>query len=267
MDGNLALLCILTGVINLIGALAYGARIAGVRTRRIAMSFALFNILVLVSRLSNGFLAPLLAKRVENGIAAGHGRDIAGDFHWLMASASVAILIGILLVPTAQRVFSAAIGSMKTRPSVARILLRGISPAGLRLLRDAAVMPAADHLQSVARPRRHLWPMLAANVVAQSLLIVGVFASLYAGYLDPTYRVTASQLSAVINGVATILLFAFIDPHLSVLTDDVIDGKMGEGEFRQVIVWISVSRLVGSLAAQALFLPSAWLVARIAAVI
>ena len=29
---------------------AYAARIAGVRTRRIAMSFALFNILVLVSR-------------------------------------------------------------------------------------------------------------------------------------------------------------------------------------------------------------------------
>jgi len=56
MDGNLAVLCVLTGVINLIGALAYGARIAGVRTRRIAMSFALFNILVLVSRLSNGFL-------------------------------------------------------------------------------------------------------------------------------------------------------------------------------------------------------------------
>lgn len=267
MDGNLAVLCILTGVINLIGALAYGARIAGVRTRRIAMSFALFNILVLVSRLSNGFLAPLLAKRVENGIAAGHGADLARDFHWLMASASASILIGVLLVPTAQRVFSAAIGSMKTRPSVARILLRGISPAGLRLLREAAVVPSAEHLQTVARPRRSLWPMLAANALAQSLLIVGVFASLYAGYLDPTYRVTASQLSAVINGVATILLFAFIDPQLSVLTDDVIDGTLAEAEFRRVIVWISVSRLVGSLVAQALFLPSAMLVAWIAGAI
>src|SRR3546814_4232649 len=43
------------------------------RTRRIAMSFALFNILVLVSRTSNGFLGPFLAKRIETRIAGGGG--------------------------------------------------------------------------------------------------------------------------------------------------------------------------------------------------
>ena len=37
---------------------------------RIAMSFALFNILVLVSRTSNSFLGPFLAKRIELRIAA-----------------------------------------------------------------------------------------------------------------------------------------------------------------------------------------------------
>ena len=47
MDAQLLIICLLTAGINLIGTLAYGARIAGVRTRRIAMSFALFNILVL----------------------------------------------------------------------------------------------------------------------------------------------------------------------------------------------------------------------------
>ena len=44
-------------------------------------------------------------------------------------------------------------------------------------------------------------------------LTVGVVASLYAGYLNPEFRVTASQLSAVVNGFATILLFALIDPQ------------------------------------------------------
>ena len=47
IDLPLIVILLLTGFINLIGALAYAARIAGVRTRRIAMSFALFNILVL----------------------------------------------------------------------------------------------------------------------------------------------------------------------------------------------------------------------------
>ncbi|MFM6951228.1 MAG: lipid II flippase family protein, partial [Novosphingobium sp.] len=43
MDSQLLVICLLTAAINLIGTLAYAARIAGVRTRRIAMSFALFN--------------------------------------------------------------------------------------------------------------------------------------------------------------------------------------------------------------------------------
>ena len=84
-----------------------------------------------------------------------------------------------------------------------------------------------------------------------------MFASLYAGYLNPEYRVTASQLSAVVNGFATILLFLFIDPHLSILTDDVVDGKLPEASFRRAIAWVSASRLMGTLLAQALFLPAA----------
>ena len=106
--------------------------------------------------------------------------------------------------------------------------------------------------------------MLLANCLAQALITVGVLASLYAGYLNPEFRVTASQLSAVINGLATILLFALIDPQLSVMTDDVIEGRLSEALFRRTIVWISISRLAGTLLAQAVFLPAAQLIAWIA---
>jgi len=81
MDNQLVLICLLTFSIHLIGALAYAARIAGVRTRRIAISFALFNVLVLVSRLSNSFLGPFLAKRIENALATGAGEHLLAEFH------------------------------------------------------------------------------------------------------------------------------------------------------------------------------------------
>src|SRR3546814_17119850 len=87
MDMQLLVICLLTAVINLIGTLAYGARIAGVRTRRIAMSFALFNILVLVSRTSNGFLGPFLAKRSETSIAGGGGDAYLGEFRQIVRRA------------------------------------------------------------------------------------------------------------------------------------------------------------------------------------
>ena len=129
MDGSLLTICALTALIHLIGALAYAARIAGVRTRRIAMSFALFNALVLVSRLSNGFLAPLIAKRVENAIARSQGELLLWDFRLLMAAATAGVLVGIILVPSAQRLFGSMINRMQRRRSLGQLVLRGATPS------------------------------------------------------------------------------------------------------------------------------------------
>ena len=91
MDAQLLVICLLTAGINLIGTLAYAARIAGVRTRRIAMSFALFNMLVLVSRLSNGFLGPFLV---------GYLKDFTGTNSAGMYLLAAALVIGSLAVLT-----------------------------------------------------------------------------------------------------------------------------------------------------------------------
>ena len=56
-------------------------------------------------------------------------------------------------------------------------------------------------------------------------------------------------------------LFAFIDPQLSVMTDDAVEGKVDEGDFRRAITFISLSRLAGTILAQALLLPAATLIA------
>lgn len=264
MDAQLLTICLLTAAINLIGTLAYAARIAGVRTRRIAMSFALFNILVLVSRTSNSFLGPFLAKRIETRLSDGGGDALLWDFRVVLLSASLAVFVGILLVPTGQRLFSRAIGYFQEHRSTSRMLLRSASPSGLRTIREAIAMPSTAQLKELTKPKGVGWGVLIANCLAQALITVGVLASLYAGYLNPEFRVTASQLSAVINGFATILLFALIDPQLSVITDDVIDGRTDEATFRRTIVWISFSRLGGTLLAQAVFLPSAQLIAWVA---
>jgi len=144
------------------------------------------------------------------------------------------------------------------------MILRSASPAGLRTVRDAIAMPKLDQLRELTRTRGVGWGVLLANCLAQALISVGVLASLYAGYLNPEFRVTASQLSAVINGFATILLFALIDPQLSVMTDDVVEGRVSEALFRRTIVWISFSRLAGTLLAQVFFVPSAQAIAWIA---
>ncbi len=264
MDSQLLLICLLTAVINLIGALAYAARIAGIRTGRIAMSFALFNLLVLISRMSNSFLGPFLAKRIELRLASGGGDALIGDFRLVLTSASVAVLVGILLVPTAQRLFTLAIGWFQHNRSTARLVLRTASPAGLSAIRQSLTIPSVASVKDLRRPMGVSWGVLLANMLAQALLTVGVLASLYAGYLNPEFRVTASQLSAVVNGFATILLFALIDPQLSVMTDDVVEGRMDAALFRRAIIWVSLSRLAGTVLAQLVFVPAALAIAWVA---
>lgn len=261
MDTELILICALTGVINLIGALAYAARIAGVRAGRIALSFALFNVLLLVSRTSNGFLGPFLAKRIETGLANGAGDALLLDLRLVLFSAAAAVALGIVLVPTGQRLCAAAITFFQANRSTTKLLLRSVTPAGLSTIRDSVALPTAESLRSLNGPRGVSWPVLIANAAAQGLLAVGVLASLYAGYLVPEFRVTASQMTAIVNGFTTILLFALIDPQISALTDDVVDGSVSEAPFRRAMIWVSLSRLAGTLLAQVLLVPAAVVIA------
>ena len=97
-----------------------------------------------------------------------------------------------------------------------------------------------------------------------SLWTLGVFASLYAGYLKPELRVTCSNLSSVVNGLATIIMFVFIDPQVSLMTDDVVEGRLSDGRFRRAVTSLIGARFVGTLLAQFLFVPSAFLITRIA---
>lgn len=265
MDRQLFFICFLTFVIHIIGTLAYSVRIAGVRTRRIAVSLALFSILVLVSRTSNSFLGPFLAKRVESHIATPlAATSLLYDFRWLLMSASLATVTGALLIPTFQRVFCRAVKHFQMHRSVPKLILHGFFKGGLSYVKDVASLPRAANVAGLRDAGSVSVSVTALNVAAVALWTVGVFAALYAGVLDPSVRVTSSTLSSIINGGATVMMAVFIDPHMSGMTDDVIDGKVSETQFRRAVVWLVGSRLAGTALAQLLLVPSALLIVTVA---
>ncbi len=267
MDVQLAVIFALTFLIHLIGTLAYAARIAGTRTGRLAVSFALFNILILISRTSNSFQSPLLAKRIEENLHAGMTAAAESDFRWLLLAASLATIAGALLIPTFQRLFGKAVTAFSVYRSVPRLLLHAFSKSGITHLRDSRRIPAKENISNFTAAKIIPIKILIFNIIAMAIWTVGVFAPLYAGYLNPDLRLTASNLSAVVNGVATILMFIFIDPYLSVLTDDVVEGKMSDSAFRAVIVWLVGSRLAGTILAQIILFPATMLIVKVAEVL
>jgi hypothetical protein len=260
MTTQIIIVLVLTFIINLITTLSYSVRIVGIRTGRIAISFALFNILVLVSRTANGFQAPLLANTVENDIKVGVF-DNSLTFRLIILSCSVATIVGAFLIPTFQRVLSKAVVNFSIHKSMGKLMLHGFSKAGILYFKDNITVPAKENISAIKLDSEFPWRIFILNAVAVSILTIGVLSAVYASYLNPDYRATASNLSAFINGFATILMFAFIDPHLSAMTDDVTLGKCAESTFRKYIVYMTIARLLGTVLAQLLFLPGAQILA------
>lgn len=264
MDIQLSAIIILTFVIHLIGTLAYAFRIAGIRTGHIAIAFSLFNAMVLVSRTSNSFQAPLLAKRVESSILDASSTHLHWDFALILAAASVATIVGGLMIPTVQRIATGAVASFKKRRNLARLMLKALTPRGASVVMQSVALPRYQNLTTLKVSSGFPAIYIGMNFAATALWTVGVLSAIYAGSLDPDFRVTASSLSAVINGVATILMFILIDPYLAGLTDDVVDGSVSQSHYRQVLVWMVLSRLAGTILAQILLVPGAKLIVLVA---
>jgi hypothetical protein len=256
MTTQILLVLALTFLINLITTLSYSVRIVGIRTGRIAVSFALFNILVLISRTANGFQAPLLASTIEKNINSGIGANLS-DFRLIILSCTVATIIGGLLIPTFQRILSIAVDKFSIYKSVPKVLIYGFTKTGMTSIKENIVMPSSKNIVNLNISSDFPWKVFIMNIISVAIITIGVLSALYAGYFNPEFRTTASSLSAIINGFATILMFVFIDPFLSVMTDDVVLGKAKESLFRKYIVYMVFARVIGTLLAQIMLIPAA----------
>lgn len=267
MTIQIILVLIFTLIIHLISTLSYSVRIVGIRTRKIAISFALFNIMVLISRTSNSFQAPLLAKWIENNINNGINPGTL-EIRLILIATTFATIIGGLLIPTFQRLLSNSVEKFSIHKSVPRLILYAFTKSGIIQFKKELKLPDRNNFSI----DKSLWmnfpvKIFFYNILAVAILTVGVLSSLYAGFIEPDLRTTSSTLSAVVNGLATILMFVFIDPYLSGLTDDVIEGKFSEIGFRKIIRLMILSRIIGTIVAQLLLVPFSKFIAWIATII
>jgi len=170
------------------------------------------------------------------------------------------------MIPSFQRILSVAVLKFSETKSVLRIVFKSFTKEGVTQFKGSIAWPKSSNL-NINFISGFPWKVFLMNVFAVAIITIGVLSSIYAGYLNPEFRTTASSLSAIINGVATILMFVFIDPFLSAMTDDVVLGKCKEATFRKYIVYMVVARVVGTLIAQLMLLPSAKLIVYVARII
>jgi hypothetical protein len=253
----LLFVCILTGVIHFTETAASSLRLAGVRTKQIATSLSFVNATLLITRTSNMLQAPLIGGLVDHAIMTGNPAILITGFRNVIFAAFIGNALGALCTPFFVAVFTKAIVRFERVGSVPLLILAAFRPRNFSAIMRRFRLPSKESFINLSlkdMPKGFLW----TNLIVVSVYAIGVLSSLYAGAMVPEFRITASQLSAIVNGIATILLVTLVDPTCAYITDQAIRGKRKESDVRAMVFYIILGRVVGTLLlSQLFFLPAA----------
>lgn len=260
MDIQIIIVLILNFVISLIGTLAYSTRLVGVRTGKIAVTFAVFNVLMLVSRTAVTFQSPLLTKFVASNATSD---ELIKNFYLIIIISGLASIVGSFLIPTFQKIFSKAVNHFSIERSIPKLIIHSFSKTGVKYMKDSIAIPVKESLTSINLknlPKKILF----YNFISVAIITAGAFAPIYAGSINYELAAVSLSLSPIINGTATILTSIFIDPYLSMMTDDVIEGKCTEEDFRGCVIGMVGTKIVGTFAALLILVPASYLIVFVA---
>jgi uncharacterized protein (DUF2062 family) len=115
--------------------------------------------------------------------------------------------------------------------------------------------------------KKQPYNVLIITVLVYSFASNNVLACLYAGVLNPEYRLTAVSLNGISVAIGTLGILLFIEPYNATITDKVIEGKTTKAYFRKYLSFLILARFIGTLLAQFTFIQLAKLIAIIAEIL
>ncbi len=261
---------------------AYAARLAGVRTGRIATSISLFNLFVTASRLATLvytlMLGPL-SDKAGNTIKTLVTRHplpphtdaliahIQHTFEWqlrlIIVAGMVGTILGSLMLPMFTYLYVRGVRSFEQTKSLPHSLARLANP---RVMWDVLSHLRVPHYSEIFSfstrniPRR----LLIFNVVVTGIYAIGVVAAYYASVLDVNVARTAIGISGIVNGIGTVAFTFFVDPTSSIIVDEAVKGERPHEEVKAMVFYLSVTAIAGWLVSQVLLWPAAWVISAVA---
>ena len=264
---------------------AYAARLAGVRTGRIATSISLFNLFVTASRLATLvytlMLGPLSDKagNAVKTLVTRHPQlpdtgalivQIQHTFEWqlrlIIIAGTIGTVVGSQMLPMFTYMYVRGVRSFEQTKSLPHSLARLADPRVLWGVLSHLRVPHYREIFSFSTrniPRR----LLIFNVVVTGIYAIGVVAAYYASVLDVNVARTAIGISGIINGIGTVAFTFFVDPTSSIIVDEAVKGERPHEEVKAMVFYLSVTAIIGWLVSQALLWPAAWIISAVAHIV
>jgi len=274
---QLVIALLVNAIVQAIQIGAYAARLAGVKTGRIATSTSLFNLFVTASRLATlvytlmlGPLSDTAGNEVRSLLA--HNSpfslpvrmaligSVQHTFEWqlraIIIAGTVGTAIGSMLLPTFTYLYVRGVRSFERTKSMPHSIVRLFDPRVIGDLFRSLRMPRLSEIRGFSLkgiPRR----LLIFNVVVTGVYAIGVVAAYYASVLDVNVTRTAIGISGIINGIGTVAFSFFVDPTSSIIVDEAVKGERDHEEVRSMVFYLSVTAIAGWLLSQLLLWPAA----------
>jgi hypothetical protein len=165
-------------------------------------------------------------------------------------------------------------------PTFTHLFMRGVSaferlgsvPRAIARMRDPRVL--GDIIRSIRPPPRNLLNrfrihdvpagLLVGNVIVTGIYAIGVVAAVYASVLDPAVARTATLLSGIVNGVATIAFALVVDPTSAYITDQAVKGERPVSDVKAMVFYLALTAIVGTLLSQLILYPAALFIGSVA---
>lgn len=238
------------------------ARLAGVRTKRVATGLTLFNLFATTSRMLNLVYAPLMGALIDISRRLGDAAGFERDLRVIIGAATVGAVVGGALTPSFAVLLQRGITSFERSGSLVRAISRLARPATFASALAEFRMPRAHMLRY--SPAELPKPFLFWNVIVMAFWIAGPLSAFYAGVIDSKVTGTALLLSGLITGVATITLTLVVDPTAAVITDQAALGIRPERHIKAMLLYLVLSAVAGTLLAQLVLRPAAELIVMVA---
>jgi hypothetical protein len=262
MAGGIWMIVALNAGLTMLASTTYASRVSAVVTRNVAVALAVYNLFFLITRLSQQFYSPLLGSTADHLVKENQVEQLEHLFRWVLAGASIGSLAGLLLLPTFVEVINKAIGQINRHQSVPKVLMLCALPQNWPAIASCLRPPGLLGVR-LSDLRKLPWFFLIGNVVVLSIHSMGTMAAICAGaqlHDNPGAARSATLLSSVVNGVATIMLSLVVDPTLAGITDKCASEKLDSSHIRAAAVFLLGGMLVGTLISQVIFSPAVWFI-------
>ncbi|MCX7759054.1 MAG: lipid II flippase Amj family protein [bacterium] len=251
----------ITFFIYFIGTVSGALRFAGIKTKLITTSFSLLNVITLISRLSNLIQTPFLGSMVDIAYRDGQLDVLRLKIHFIILASTLGCLVGIFLFTTFEKIFVKWIEVFDRKKGMVSTFVYFFYPRSffffLRSISRPLFYLRIDYLRRV--PFVVFW----SSTLIGAFWTTGVLSAIYASVIVPEFARTATILSGIVNGVATILFTIFLDPVVANITDKVYNGDESL-EYLYNVLWVNlIGALLGTILAHFVFYPGAVVIANI----